>query len=56
MTNQEARAVFDTVIATTTDPDKNARQELLREYFTNADFRKRFEDYSFEHSQIKAQR
>jgi hypothetical protein len=39
MQTTEARAIFDAVIATTTSPDERAKRELLREWFTNPDFR-----------------
>jgi len=48
MTATEARQVFDSAIATETDADRIAKLELLREYFTNADFRKALEDHVWE--------
>ena len=43
MTAAEARQVFNQVIEQETDPDKVARLELLRNYFTDVNFRKSFE-------------
>lgn len=43
----EIKATINTAIAAHTDPDKIARLEVAREYFTNPDFRKRLSDYSF---------
>lgn len=48
MDSQQARAIFDQAIANTTDLDRIARIELMREYFTNADFRKVLEDHVWE--------
>lgn len=42
--DEELRAVFDGAIAASQDPDRNARLELLREYFTNPDFARRLHD------------
>lgn len=39
MTNQQAREIFDQAIANETDPDRIANVELMREYFTNPEFR-----------------
>lgn len=51
MTATEARAIFDQAIANTADPDRIAKIELMREYFTNADFRKALEDHVWELTQ-----
>ncbi len=40
MTNQDARAVFDAEIALSSNADRTAKLELLREYFTNPTFQK----------------
>ena len=39
MTNTEAREIFNAAIANETDADRIAKVELLREYFTNPEFR-----------------
>ena len=39
MDNEQAREIFTAAIAGETDPDRIARVELLREFFTNAEFR-----------------
>lgn len=44
MNTTEARAVFDKAAAAETDPDKRARIELCREYFTNPRFRRYVQD------------
>lgn len=51
MTNEAAREVFNQVIANQTDTDTIARIEIVREYFTNADFRKAMEDMVWERNQ-----
>jgi protoheme ferro-lyase len=51
MTTTEARAVFNSVIATESNPDRVAKLELLREYFTNPEFRKALEDHVWELTQ-----
>ena len=51
MTNEEARNVFNQVISQTTDADEIAKLELLREYFTNADFRSAMHDMVWEVNQ-----
>lgn len=48
MTNQEAREVFNQVIATQTNADKIADLEICREYFTNPTFRKALENHLWE--------
>lgn len=48
MTNDEARAEFDSIIGRLTDPDTIATTELLREFFTNPGFRKELADLSFQ--------
>lgn len=45
MTVEQAREVFDVAAKGTTDADRIARIELLREYFTNEDFRRAFADH-----------
>lgn len=52
----EARAVFDKMIEETTDPDVRATRELLREFFTNEEFRAKFATFSYEHTRPKARR
>lgn len=44
MDTQKARAEFDKMISSATDPDKIAKLELMREFFCNPDFRKALED------------
>jgi hypothetical protein len=39
MTNEQAREIFNQSIANETDADRIATVELLREYFTNPEFR-----------------
>ena len=41
----QARQVFDNIIATETDLGKIALLELLREYYTNSEFRAALHDY-----------
>lgn len=40
MTTNQARAIFNKAIASTTDADQIAKIELAREFFTNEAFRK----------------
>lgn len=35
----QTRAIFDKAVESSTTPDQRATRELLREYFTNPDFR-----------------
>lgn len=44
---REFRKMFDAVVAKQSDPDKAAKWELLREYFTNARFKAWFEDHVY---------
>jgi protoheme ferro-lyase len=44
MTTEQAREVFNAMIASTADADKKANLELVREYLTNAAFRKAMSD------------
>lgn len=53
MTDSEARAIFDKAIAETSDPHKRDDAILLREYFTNAKFRRALEDHIWELTQAK---
>lgn len=46
MTQSEARAVFDKMVDDATDADTRATRELLREYFTNPEFRTKFAAFS----------
>lgn len=48
MTTQEARQTFNAAIKATADPDAVAKLEIVREYFTNAEFRAKLEDFTFE--------
>jgi hypothetical protein len=48
MNTSEVRAIFNQVIATESNPDKVARLEIVREYFTNPDFRRKMEDYTWQ--------
>ena len=41
---KKVRAMFDEVIAETTDPDARAMREILREYFTTPAFRSAMAD------------
>lgn len=47
MTNEEARAIFNEVISKQTDEAKIAKLEVLREYFTNPEFRANLEEFTF---------
>lgn len=42
-----SREVFDAMIEQTTDPDLRAQRELCREFFCNPEFRKAFEEHTF---------
>jgi hypothetical protein len=46
-TATDARQVFNVAIANAKDADQIAKIELLREYFTNPDFRKFMESSTF---------
>ena len=48
MTRNEARAIFNQAIENETDADRIAKIELLREYFTNPEFRQKLADYVYE--------
>ena len=48
---KEAREVFDKIVSETKDPDRKATLELLREYYTNHEFKKRFEDFVYQMNQ-----
>lgn len=50
MTATEARAIFDSAIASTTDADAIARLELAREYFCNPDFRCQLAEFLYQTS------
>lgn len=52
MNNQEARRIFDQAIANETDQDRIARVELLREYFTNPEFRAALLDHVAELNRV----
>lgn len=43
-TDQQVREVFNQVIHTVEDPANRAHLEVMREYFTNPQFRKALED------------
>ena len=47
MNANEAREIFDAMVAKTTDPDRRAELELCREYFCNREFRAAFSDLVF---------
>lgn len=51
MTCEQAREIFNQVIATTTDAAKIAKIELCREYLTNPAFRRALEDHLWETAQ-----
>ena len=44
MTDQEFRDIVNGVIANESDPDEVAKLELVREYFSNPDFRQWMSD------------
>lgn len=48
MANEQAREVFNQVIANQTDADKIANLEICREYFTNPAFAKALADHLWE--------
>ena len=48
MTDTEARKVFNQMIAESTDADQIAKLEVVREYFTNQDFRANLEQFSWD--------
>lgn len=48
MNSNEAKQIFQNAIDNETNADRIAKLELLREYFTNEDFRKALEAYLFE--------
>lgn len=45
METNEVREIFNKVIAGQTDPDRVANLEIVREYFTNPDFKRALEDF-----------
>ncbi len=49
MTNTEARAEIDRIIALQADDDVVAKLEVLREWMTNADFREALSNWAFYH-------
>ena len=51
MTTEQARQIFNTAINATQDADQIAKIELAREFFTNPDFRKALEDYTWQINQ-----
>ena len=53
MTNTEARKILNSAIANETNADKVAKLEVVREYLTNPDFRKKLEDYVWNINQAK---
>ena len=48
MDNEAAKAIFNQVIAQQADADKIAKLEIVREFFTNPDFRKYLEDTAWQ--------
>lgn len=44
-----ARAIFDARLAQTSDADERATLQLLRAYFTDPQFRRKLEDFMWEH-------
>ncbi len=44
----DVRAVFNSVLARTSDPDQRARIELLREYYCNPELREWLHDFSWQ--------
>lgn len=54
MTNEQAKEIFNQVIARETNPDKVANLEICREYFTNPNFRKALEQYVWDINSGKA--
>ncbi len=49
MTNTEIRSEMNKAILQQTDPDTIARMEVVREFFTNPDFKAKLEEYTFNH-------
>ena len=45
MTDTEAKNIFNKVIENQTDGDTIAKLEILREYFTNAEFKTNLQDF-----------
>lgn len=45
MNTEQAKRIFNDAIAKQTDADKVARLELVREYFTNPEFRTALHDH-----------
>ncbi len=45
MTDAEAKNIFNKVIENQTDGDTIAKLEILREYFTNAEFKTNLQDF-----------
>lgn len=48
MTNEEARKVFDSALSKIKDPEQVEKIELVREYFTNPEFRSNLEKFVYE--------
>ena len=50
-TNEQIRDGFNRVIAQVNDPEAIARMEVVREFFTNADFKAKMEQFVWEKNQ-----
>jgi hypothetical protein len=55
MNANEAKQIFQNAIDTSTDADRTAKLELLREFFTNEEFRKAMAEHLFNQQEEKAQ-
>lgn len=51
MDKTKAREIFNAAIAGETNPDRIAKVELLREFFTNDNFRAAFSQFVFDMNQ-----
>ena len=51
ITTDQIRDGFNRVIAQVNDPDAIARMEVVREFFTNADFKAKMEQFVWEKNQ-----
>lgn len=54
MTTEQARLIFNTVIAGEPNAEEVAKLEVAREFFTNPDFRKKLEEFTWEQNNPKA--
>ena len=51
MKKSEIKRIFEEAICAEEDPTKAAQLEVLREYFTNKNFKEKLQNYSFEKTQ-----